>query len=196
MTTCSFCGRQLPQGAAFCDACGGRIENRNEAQPSQPSGHPPPSQVFPDIAPNQPNQTPLGQWQTPQNPGSPQGQHNNQWQQGQNQWNAPPPGYNPWGTPPPPPPAKQNNTGTIFAVIALLCGLFAFLMPLPIVDIILGVAAFVFYGIALKFGQKQGCLMAAVIVFAILGILSAIGFNLMYFGIIENPWDSLFSFIR
>jgi len=169
MITCKFCGRQLPGGTAFCDACGGKMDVQSGTEGTQPSNAQP-SQVFPNISNNQSHQG---------------GQQHNQWN---NQWNAPPPGYNPWGAPPPPPPAQPSQRGMIFAIIGLLCGIFAFIIPIPVVDIIVGVAAFVFYFLALKFGQKQGCLMAAVLVFAILGILSAIGFNMMHFGVMDPVW--------
>ena len=78
------------------------------------------------------------------------------------------------------PPEKQPKT--VLAVVALVCGLFALIVPVAVIDVILGVA-----GICLGWMARQsgvGGLATAGMVVSIIGTMVAISFTLSVFGVI------------
>ena len=101
----------------------------------------------------------------------------------------PPPGYQPPGYqpyPPAPPPRPQKSPNTTFAVLSLVFGIFAMFLPIPVVDVMLGVAGIVLSIIALNSGSKG--LAIAGLICSIIGTLLAISFTLDVLGVIPDAW--------
>ena len=111
----------------------------------------------------------------------------------QNQMHPPaPPQPNPFGPPPPvgppppgfqqpygPPVQPQKNPMMPLAGVALGFGLFALIIPIPVIDIILGILGAIFAGIAMAKGVKG--LAIAALVISIIGTIVALFFNLGVF---------------
>ena len=84
--------------------------------------------------------------------------------------------------------APKPKTG--LAVVGLLCGLFAFMVPIPVADVIAGLAGYLFAVIALFSGVRALAVVA--LVFSSLGIHAAIDYTLQYFGVL--PYFDWFDF--
>ena len=77
--------------------------------------------------------------------------------------------------------ASQPDNKLYFALAgyAVGCGFFALFVPIPILDVILGILGIVFAALAIKNGVKGLAISALVI--SILGIISAITFTIDFF---------------
>ena len=81
----------------------------------------------------------------------------------------------------------ENRPYFGLAGYAVGCGFFALFVPIPIIDVILGVLGIVFAALALKSGVKGLAISALVI--SILGIISAISFTIGFFtGGLPGEW--------
>ena len=72
------------------------------------------------------------------------------------------------------------------AAISLGCGIFAMFLPVPVLDVILGIIGIVFASVAMKSGVK-GLAIAALVV-SIVGTVIAIGYTIYVLGIIPDEW--------
>ena len=88
----------------------------------------------------------------------------------------------PYGSPPPP----EKKPNVVMAAISLGCGVFAMFLPVPVLDVILGIVGIVLASIAMKSGVK-GLAIAGLVV-SIVGTVFAIGYTIYVLGVIPDEW--------
>ena len=94
-----------------------------------------------------------------------------------------PPGYQPH----PPEPPKRENPNIVMAALSLVFGIFAMFLPIPVLDVLLGVAGLVLAVLALKSGSRG--LAIAGLICSIIGTLFAISFTLEVLRLIPAEWQ-------
>ena len=72
------------------------------------------------------------------------------------------------------------------AAISLACGLFAMFIPIPVLDVILGIVGIVLAAVSMKSGVK-GLAIAGLIV-SIIGTIFAIGYTITVLGLVPDEW--------
>ena len=71
-------------------------------------------------------------------------------------------------------------------MLSLVFGIFAMFLPIPVVDVILGVAGIVLAALAMKSGSKG--LAIAGLICSIIGTVLAISFTFEVLGVIPDAW--------
>jgi hypothetical protein len=86
---------------------------------------------------------------------------------------------------------NQNQQGKGKAIAAIVCGAFAFMVPIPILDIIAGAIGIILAVIAGNEGYREGIRTAGLIV-SIVGLISAVLYNFYIFIIGMSFLDFLY----
>jgi hypothetical protein len=84
----------------------------------------------------------------------------------------------------------HDKSGKTFAIVALVLGLIALIVPIAYIDVVAGVMALIFVGVSKK-KNFSGGLWTAALVIGIIGTIASIVFTLdaMGFGLLsEHPW--------
>ena len=91
-----------------------------------------------------------------------------------------------YGNQPPqyPPVPQQRQSRTVMAAIALVCGILALTLPVPVLDVIFGIAGIVLAGMAMN-SRSKGLAIAGLVV-SILGTLVAIAYTMDELGLLEG----------
>jgi len=106
-------------------------------------------------------------------------QHQQQQQYGQQQYQQPHHGQA-YQQPYPYPPIKPKQPASGFAIASLVLGIIAMVLPIPVIDVIIGVLGLIFAIVAKRSGHRGG-MSTAGLVLSIIGTVWALWFTLSIF---------------
>jgi len=195
MKYCPSCGKELVVDAPFCDACGTAVgysdyqapapnQQENADYNTYQQGYGAPNQQGYG-APHQQENASYNQYQ--QGYGAPH-------QQGNANYNNYQPGYNAAQYQH----AQQNERWKGFAIAGLVLGILALTIPVPVLDLILGILAIIF-SLMSKSRGGQGGLWVTALVFSIIGTIAAFFYTLgwLFLGafFMQMPWNDIFHYL-
>ena len=82
------------------------------------------------------------------------------------------------------PPLPEKKPNTVISAIAFACGVYAMTLPVPVLDIILGIVGIILAAVAMR-GQTKGLAIAGLVV-SILGTFFALSYTAVVLGWIDT----------